>query len=94
LLQQMNGELRTIYGNFKARIAPVQHLFRSGDFQPTGVWQGQTVPQNVALVCDWTHMCGTGPGEPNVHTNAVGHQLLALKYERQLSQSTKVSPQP
>ena len=91
-LHQMNGALRTIYNNFKVRIASVQKLFRSGDFQPTGSWQGQAVPENVARVCEWTHMCGTGPGEPNVHTNVVGHQLLALKYERQLEHWTGVPP--
>lgn len=93
LLHQLNGELRTIYGRFGVRIASVQKLFRSGDFQPTGSWKGQTVPENVARVCAWTHMCGTGPGEPNVHTNQLGHQLLALKYERQLERWTHLPPQ-
>ncbi|HEY7440261.1 MAG TPA: GDSL-type esterase/lipase family protein [Acidimicrobiia bacterium] len=92
LLQQLNSELRTIYDTFNVRIAPVQKLFRSGDFQLTGTWQGQTVPENVALVCAWTHMCGTGPGEPNVHTTEGGHQLLALKYERQLAHWTNLPP--
>jgi lysophospholipase L1-like esterase len=94
LLKQMNGELRTIYENFHVRIATVQKLFQSGNFHLTGTWQGRTVPENVALLCDWTHMCGTGPGEPNVHTNQTGHQLLAMKYERQLEQWTNISPQP
>jgi lysophospholipase L1-like esterase len=92
LLKQMNDELRTIYSNFNVRIAHVQKLFHSGDFQLTGTWQGKPVPLNVALVCDWTHMCGTGTNEPNVHTNQAGHQLLALKYERQLEHWTNVTP--
>jgi hypothetical protein len=94
ILQKMNAELRTTYQKFNVRIATVQKLFESGNFQLTGHWNGQTVPQNVALVCAWTHMCGTGPGEPNVHTNLVGHQLLAMKYERQLEHWTGVAPQP
>ena len=48
----MNDELRTIYDDFNVRVAHVQKLFRSGDFQLTGSWQGQKVPQNVALICD------------------------------------------
>jgi lysophospholipase L1-like esterase len=94
LQKQMNDELRTIYANFHVRIATVQKLFQSGNFHLTGTWQGQTVPENVALICDWTHMCGTGTNEPNVHTNQTGHQLLAMKYERQLERWTGISPQP
>ncbi len=92
ILQKMNDELRAIYQQFNVRIASVQKLFQTGNFQMTGHWNGQTVPQNVALICDWTHMCGTGPGEPNVHTNQTGHALLAMKYERQLEHWTNISP--
>jgi lysophospholipase L1-like esterase len=93
VLHSLNDELRTIYDGFHVRIASVQKLFRSGDFQLTGSWQAHAVPENVARVCAWTHMCGTGPGEPNVHTNQLGHQLLALKYERQLERWTHLPPQ-
>jgi lysophospholipase L1-like esterase len=94
LLKQMNDALRTIYDNFKVRIAPVQKLFRSGDFQLTGSWQGKKVPENVARICAWTHMCGTGTNEPNVHTNQTGHLLIARRYERQIERWTKVPPKP
>jgi hypothetical protein len=94
MLKQMNQELKTIYANFGVRVAHVQKLFQSGNYQLTGTWQGQTVPQNVALLCDWTHMCGTGTNEPNVHTNTGGNQLLALTYEHQLEHWTHIPPQP
>jgi len=94
VLQRMNDELRTIYDNFNVRIARVQKLFQSGNFDLTGTWNGETVPENVALICTWTHMCGTAPAEPNVHTTPTGHRLLAMKYERELEHWTNVPPQP
>jgi hypothetical protein len=38
----------------------------------------------VANICNWTHMCMTGSGNPNVHTTDYGHSLIATAYEKVL----------
>jgi lysophospholipase L1-like esterase len=82
LLYDLNSELRSAYKQYHARIAPVQKAFDSWDMALTGSFNGQTVPQDVANICNWTHMCD--PTNPTVHTNDTGHALLATAFESRL----------
>jgi len=81
LLHQLNSELRSAYKQYQARIAPVQKDFASWDMALTGSFNGQTLPQDVANVCNWTHMCEPSP---TVHTNDTGHAVLATAFEARL----------
>lgn len=82
LLHQLNSELRSAYKQYQARIAPVQKDFETWDMALTGSFNGQTLPQDVANICNWTHMCDST--NPNNHTNDTGHALLATAFEARL----------
>ena len=47
--------------------SPVQKKFDSWDMALTGSFNGQTLPQDVANICNWTHMCEreTNPNNPH-----------------------------
>jgi lysophospholipase L1-like esterase len=82
LLYQLNSELRGAYKQYQARIAPVQKDFDTWDMSLTGSFNDQTLPQDVANICNWTHMCD--PTSPSNHTNDTGHALLAAAFEVRL----------
>jgi lysophospholipase L1-like esterase len=82
ILHQLNSELRGAYKQYQARIAPVQKDFDTWDMALTGSFNGQTLPQDVANICNWTHMCD--PTNPTNHTNDTGHALLATAFEARL----------
>ncbi len=94
VLQSLNDELATAYGNYGARYANVKKTFESNDWALTGAFIGQTLPQNVANICNWTHMCMTGPGNPNIHATAFGHTLIAADYEHVLRVPATISGVP
>jgi len=80
-LIQFNRELRSLYRSYGVKIANAQKEFESFDLSPTGSFDGQVLPQNVANICNWTHMC---QADPNIHTNDFGHELLAVEFEYKL----------
>ena len=82
LLHQLNSELRSAFKQHHARVAAVQKAFDSWDMALTGSFNGQTLPQDVANICNWTHMCD--PMNPTVHTNDTGHALIATAFESRL----------
>ena len=81
VLGSLNSELDAAYQQYGARYADVADAFNSGDWAMTGSYMGTTLPQNVANICNWTHMCMTGGGNPNIHTTDYGHSLIAEAYE-------------
>jgi GDSL-like Lipase/Acylhydrolase family len=82
VLVAFNHELSTIYRRFHVKLADAQRAFKSFDWRPVGSYNGQTLPVNVANICNWTHMCqATGP---NVHPNDTGHAILAATFESRL----------
>jgi lysophospholipase L1-like esterase len=81
VLLTLNHELARIYHRFGAKVANVQRTFDSTDWRLGGSYNGQTLPVNVANICNWTHMC---QARPNVHTNDVGHAKLAAAFEAKL----------
>jgi lysophospholipase L1-like esterase len=82
--QTLNQELTTIYGQYDVPVADVATPFDTTNFALTGSYLGTTLPQNVANICNWTHMCMTGGGNPNIHTTDFGHSLIATAYEKEL----------
>jgi hypothetical protein len=79
LRSSINGDA---YKQYQARIAPVQKDFDTWNMALTGSFNGQTLPQDVANICNWTHMCD--PTSPNNHTNDTGHAVLATAFEARL----------
>lgn len=82
VLHTLNSELRSAYKQYDVRIAAVQKIFNSWDTVKTGSYEGQTLPQDVANICNWTHMCDQT--NPTVHTNDTGHALIAAAFEARL----------
>lgn len=83
MTEDFNTELTSIYQGQQAGVADGQAAFQTADWAKTGSWQGQTLPQNVADICNWTHMCQAS--NPNVHTNDTGHALLAKQFVKQIA---------
>ncbi len=82
VLHQLNSELRSAYKQYQARIATVQKDFGTWDMAPTGSFDGQSLTQGVANICNWTHMCD--PTNPNIQTNDTGAAVLATAFEARL----------
>jgi hypothetical protein len=78
ILKSLNRDLLKAYRRFHVKVANVEKAFASRDWRARGSYEGRTLPQNVANVCNWTHMCEP---EPNIHTNDHGHEIIAAKYE-------------
>jgi lysophospholipase L1-like esterase len=93
-LHSLNDELATAYGSYGARVANVKKTYESNDWTMTGAYMGHTLPQNVANICNWTHMCMTGPGNPNIHATAFGHSLIAADFEKVLRVPATISGVP
>jgi lysophospholipase L1-like esterase len=81
ITQVLNYLLRTFYREYHVKVANGQKAFATADWQMTGSYNGRVLPQNVANICNWTHMCETNP---NIHANDTGHALLATKFEARL----------
>lgn len=72
-----NAQITTLYQAHGAQVADVQTTFDTANFALTGIFNGTTVPQNVANICAWTLMCPAG----NIHANATGYQLIADTFQ-------------
>ena len=86
ILKTMNRDLLKAYRHYHVKVTNIEKAFASTDWRTTGSYEGRALPQNVANVCNWTHMC---EAEPNIHTNDVGHEILAAGYERLLKRALR-----
>ena len=59
-------------------------MFQTDNTALTGTYDGATVPQDVAVVCQWTGMCTDG----DIHANDLGHQQLAAAFEQVIDNVT------
>jgi len=82
-LPALNSLLDQLYSAAGAAMADPATLFQSNDFAPTGSYLGQTEPQNVADVCNWTLFCSNSG---NIHANDTGHALIAASFESVIDQ--------
>jgi lysophospholipase L1-like esterase len=78
----LNNELGQIYSASGAAMADPASLFQTTNFALTGTYNGTTVPENVALICAWTHMCT----QSDIHANDQGHAELAQAFETVIAQ--------
>jgi lysophospholipase L1-like esterase len=80
-LDQLNTVLTQAFSGSGFPTADVATAFDSHDFALTGSFNGQTIPQNVANICLWTHMCTS----LDIHANDAGHAVLASTFEKVLA---------
>jgi lysophospholipase L1-like esterase len=74
----LNGSLEQIYAAADAATADPASLFDTTDFALTGSWDGEVVPENVALICAWTLMCT----DNDIHPDDTGHAEIARAFEK------------
>jgi len=86
ILKTLNRDLLKAYRRYHVKVANVAKVFESTDWRMTGSWEGKSLPQNVADICNWTHMC---EAEPNIHANDHGHELIAGRYEQLLKRAVR-----
>jgi lysophospholipase L1-like esterase len=85
----INALFGQIYAAAAASMADPATLFETGDFALTGSWNGTVVPQNVALICEWTNMC---PPLADFHANDAGHAELAAAFEQVIGHTPSPVP--
>lgn len=83
-----NSALTQVYTGFAAPTADVASTFQTTNFALTGSWNGSVVPENVALICDWTFMC---PNE-DIHANVAGIAQIASTFEPLIDSGAPASP--
>ncbi len=76
---QLNALLDQIYTAAGASTADPSSLFETDDTDPIGTYDGATVPQDVATVCQWTDAC-TSPG--SIQPDDQGYAELAVAFEQ------------
>jgi len=75
----LNTLLQQIYTSGGAATADPATAFQTTDFDETGSYEGNTEPQNVANICNWTLFCSGGG---NIHPNDIGHAVVATAFEQ------------
>jgi lysophospholipase L1-like esterase len=88
VIGELNAELGRIYAAAGVAMADPFSAFNSRDFSITGSYDGSKVPENVAVVCEWTHMCSSR----NVHTDDPGHAVLAETFESLIDRDSATPP--
>ena len=68
-------------------VADVSDAFESTDFTDTATVYGETVPVNVANICNWTWVCATATSAtgPDIHANDTGYAVIADTFEAQIN---------
>jgi lysophospholipase L1-like esterase len=81
LVTALNAALATAYNTVHAPVADVFDAFKTTDFtDPVTVGGLGTLPENVALICEWTWECAAPPVGPNEHANAAGYAVIAKAF--------------
>jgi lysophospholipase L1-like esterase len=68
-----NAQLTQVYAAAGFPTADVSTVFDNDNLALTGTYASQTVPQNVANLCNWTLQCSNN----DVHANDIGHGKIA-----------------
>jgi len=74
----INAHLREFYRAAGLRLADVEGIFRTTDFETIAELPNVgPVPVNVALACQWTWGAAPPPLGPDFHANARGYRAIA-----------------
>jgi hypothetical protein len=76
-VERMDAALDAVFQASGVAVAPVESALMVNDVAMTGHFDGRTVPQNVAMVCQTTWMCRTAPWGPNEHPDNLGYSIIA-----------------
>jgi acetyl esterase/lipase len=76
---QLNALLDQIYTGAGASTADVSSQFETDDTDPDATYNGTTVPQDVATVCQWTDACTSSV---NLQPDDEGYAQIATAFER------------
>jgi acetyl esterase/lipase/lysophospholipase L1-like esterase len=76
---QLNGLLDQIYTAAGASVADVASSFETDDTDPDASYNGTTVPQDVATVCQWTDACTSSV---NLQPDDEGYAAIASAFEQ------------
>ena len=74
-----NADMAGVYSAAGGQVADVEANFDTANFALTGIYNGGVVPQNVANVCAWTHICDASGSD--FHADTAGHQRIATTFE-------------
>ena len=80
LAGSLNAQLTKIYQAQKFKIADVAAAFKTADMTDLGTFAGQSLPIDVANICNDTWMCVPAPQGPNIHANQTGYALIAQTF--------------
>jgi len=70
----VNTDITNGYATKNIKVADVATAFDTYvPFTTTATYNGQTVPEAVARICEWTWMCAPKPKGPNIHANNTGY---------------------
>jgi lysophospholipase L1-like esterase len=83
-MERMDSALDAVFVASHIAVAPVESAFRVSDTTQTGRYDGRTVPEDVAVVCETTWMCRTAPWGPNDHPDNEGYSIIAQAIARVL----------
>lgn len=70
----INTVLESVYASYDIPVADVADAFKSYDL--TTDINGNTVPDSIELLCDWTWMCS----HYNIHANELGYTVIAEEF--------------
>jgi hypothetical protein len=73
----MNTTLAAAYGAAGIPVANVPGAYQSDNNSPYTLANVGTIPQNVAITCQWTWMCTPAPFGPDDHPNNAGYMIIA-----------------
>jgi lysophospholipase L1-like esterase len=76
-MNEMDAALDTAFRASKMAVAPVPSALQLSDTEVTGHYDGQVVPENVAMACETTWMCRAAPWGPNDHPDNAGYSIIA-----------------
>jgi lysophospholipase L1-like esterase len=78
VLGEQNDDIARIYAEYDIDLVDVAELFEWDNFE---IPEGEDMPTNAAMVCDYTWMCNPNLG-PDIHTNDAGAILIAEEFEK------------
>jgi lysophospholipase L1-like esterase len=81
LATALNQVLSAVYQQARVPVADVFSAFDTTDMTDTVNVPGiGTLPEDVALICQWTWECAAPPVGPNEHANEAGYGVIAATF--------------
>jgi len=85
MVDSLNAAIALTYGFEGVRLVDIADAFQSQDAATTGTVAGVPVPQNVADICAWLHMCDSSG--LTIHLNDAGESVFADQFGQAVDQA-------